>query len=130
MSKTSSQPIHQRTHADIDQLRELVLVLADDPDTTYARIREQLGDLDLSLFGVEENPPLGPPVKPSDVQPQTRQPFASLYFFDAVGYVTDFYLPVDEDEPVHLTERGSRAADALSNGLTDDQYAALQEVDY
>lgn len=125
-----SQPLHRRPHAEVDRFKDLVLVLADNKDATYSRIREQLDDLDLTLFDVDEDRPLGPPIQASDVQPEKREPFAALDFFDIVGYVTEFHIPVEEDAPVELTERGSRAADALSNALTDEQYAALQEVDY
>lgn len=122
----SPDPIHLRDHAEIDRVTDLVLLLADQDEATYERMQQQLDALDLSLYPVDDDITIDEPVRQDDVQPPKREPFNSLDFLGTLGYVEEFYIPVDEAEQIELTEDGSRAASALRDSFSDVQEDAFQ----
>lgn len=127
MSQTE-KPLYDRAEAPTDQLTDLVLLLADADDATYATVREQLEELDLDAFAIEFDEPIDEPVAMDDYLPHKRQPHQCLDFLHAVGYLEEYYVPVDVDESLELNEKGTDGAAALLEGLDDDQAAALEEV--
>lgn len=128
MSASSGPPIHERHAAEVDRIEDIVLLLAAEDDATYETIQAQLDALDLSVFSVGEDVTVDEPVQYDDHQPASRQPFNALDFFAIVGYVEEFYIPVDETGPIELTDEGRRGVEALRAGLTPAEYEALQEV--
>jgi len=125
---SETAPLYERDEAPTDRPTDLVLLLAADDDATYQRIRERLDDLDFGAFPFELDHPLDRPVQMDDHQPAKRQPYQSLSFLDAIGFVDEFYVPVDTDERIELTKKGRDGAAALRTGLSDDQESALEEV--
>jgi len=125
---SNQQPLYDRKAAPTDRLTDLVLLLADADGATYATVREQLEGLDLEAFPIEFDEPIGAPVAMDDYLPERRQPHQCLDFLDAVGYLEEYYVPVDVDEELALTREGRDGAAALLAGLDDEQAAALREV--
>lgn len=125
---SSNRPIHKHDEAPTDRITDVVILLAADDDATYERVREKLDAFDFSAFSFDLDVQTGPPVAMDDHEPPKREPFNSLNFLDIVGYVEDFHIPVDVDEPIHLTAKGRAGAEALRAGLEDEQAAALNEV--
>ena len=129
---STTKPLFDRDEAPTDRITDVVLMLAAEDDATYARVREQLDDLDFGPFPFDLDVAVDEPI-PSDLgpdaQPPKREPFDSLEFLASLDYADRVsFVGVDVDDEIVLADRARDAAAALRAGLDDDQTDALDEV--